>query len=80
MTESGLLSIRIFLTKIILKNGLKKYLWLISVLKIIPWMCKIKNFNRKKIIGSFYEKELLLWELQMTYYPQPDSHLIIKLK
>ena len=34
----------------------------------------------KKIIGSFYEKELLLWELQMTYYPQPDSHLIIKLK
>ena len=30
-----------------------------SVLKIIPWTCKIKDLNGEKIIGSFYEKELL---------------------
>ena len=31
-----------------------------SVLKINPWTYKIKDANRQKIIGSFYEKELLL--------------------
>ena len=30
-----------------------------SVLKIIPWTCKIKDLNGENIIGSFYEKELL---------------------
>ena len=27
-----------------------------SVLKTNPWTYKIKNLNREKIIGSFYEK------------------------
>ena len=31
-----------------------------SVLKTNPWVYTIKNLNGKKIIGSFYEKELLL--------------------
>ena len=31
-----------------------------SVLKTNPWTYKIKDLNRGKIIGSFYEKELLL--------------------
>ena len=31
-----------------------------SVLKTNPWTYKIKDVNRQKIIGSFYEKELLL--------------------
>ena len=31
-----------------------------SVLKTNPWTYNIKNINREKIMGSFYEKELLL--------------------
>ena len=31
-----------------------------SVLKTNPWTYKIKDLNGGKIIGSFYEKELLL--------------------
>ena len=31
-----------------------------SVLKTNPWTYKIKDLNGEKIIGSFYEKELLL--------------------
>ena len=34
-----------------------------SVLKTNPWTYKIKDLNREKIIGSFYEKELLLSEI-----------------
>ena len=30
-----------------------------SVLKTNTWTYKIKDLNRKKITGSFYEKELL---------------------
>ena len=30
------------------------------VLKTNPWTYKIKNLSRKKVIGSFYKKELLL--------------------
>ena len=31
-----------------------------SVLKTNPWTYRLKDFNGEKIIGSFYEKELLL--------------------
>ena len=31
-----------------------------SVLKTNPWTYKLKDLNVEKIIGSFYEKELLL--------------------
>ena len=30
------------------------------VLKTNPWTYKVKDLNEEKIIGSFYEKELLL--------------------
>ena len=30
-----------------------------SVLKTNPWTYKIKNLNGEKIIGNFYERELL---------------------
>ena len=30
-----------------------------SVLKTNPWTRKIKDLNGEKVIGSFYEKELL---------------------
>ena len=38
----------------------------------------IKVSNGEKIIGSFYEKELLLSKLQMSY-PESDSHISIKI-
>ena len=51
-----------------------------SVLKTNPWTYKIKDLNGDKIIGSFYEKELLRSILQMSYYPEPDSHIRDKVK
>ena len=50
--ESELLSTRIFLVKITLKNGHI----INSVLKTNSWIYKIKDLNREKIIGWFYEK------------------------
>ena len=44
-----------------------------SVLKTNSWTYRIKDLNGKKIIGSFYEKELLLNILKMSYYPEPGS-------
>ena len=41
---------------------------------------KIKVLNGEKIIGSFYEKELLLSKLRMSYYFEPDSHIRDKVK
>ena len=34
-----------------------------SVLKTNSWTYKIKDLNREKIIGSYYEKELWHYEL-----------------
>ena len=34
-----------------------------SVLKTNPWTYSFKDLNRKTVIGSFYEKELLLNKL-----------------
>ena len=51
-----------------------------SVLKTNPWTYKLKDLNREKMIGSFYEKELLLSILKMSYYPEPDSHIRDKVK
>ena len=50
---------KIFLGKVTLKIGQKKYLLLI-VLKVNPWSYIIKDLNGEKIIGSFNQKELLL--------------------
>ena len=44
-----------------------------------PWMDKIKDLNGEKIT-SFFEKELLLSKLQMSYYPGPDNHIRDKVK
>ena len=45
------------------------------VLNTIPWTYKIKGLNGEKIIGSFYEKELLQSILSVSYYLKPDSHI-----
>ena len=49
-------SIIIFLVKVIIKIGQEKYL---SVWETHPWTHQIKHFNGEKVIGKFYEKELL---------------------
>ena len=41
------------------ENLSKKIFIINSVLKTNPWTYKIKDLNGEKIIGSFYEKELL---------------------
>ena len=40
-----------------------------------PWTYEIKDLNGEKIMGCFYKKELLLSKLEMSYYPEPDSHI-----
>ena len=59
MTESELLSLRIFLVKVTLKTGQQKKVLMDSVLKTNLWTYEIKDLNAEKIIISFYEKELL---------------------
>ena len=49
-------------------------------MKTNPWTYKIKHLNREKIIGSFYERELLLSILQKSCYPEPYSHIRDKVK
>ena len=51
-----------------------------SLLKTNPWTYKIKDINGEKIKGSFYEKELLLSILWMSYYSEADSHVRDKAK
>ena len=43
-------------------------------------MYKVKDLNRETIIESFYEKELFLRKLQMSYYSQTNSRIRDKIK
>ena len=52
-----LLSIRIFLVKVILKIGQEIFI-IDSVLKTSSWSYRIKDLNREKIIGSFHKRLL----------------------
>ena len=74
LKESELLKIWIFLVNvfIVFIND--------SVFKTNPWTYKIKDLNGEKIILSFCKKEVLLRKLQMSYYPEPDSHIRDKVK
>ena len=51
-----------------------------SISKANPWTYRIKDLNEEKIIEGFYEKELLWSILQISYYPEPDSHIRDKVK
>ena len=42
------------------ENWSRKIFVIDSVLKTNPWTYKLKDLNVEKIIGSFYEKDLLL--------------------
>ena len=44
------------------------------------WTYRLKDLNGGKIIGSVYEKELLLIMLKISYYPEPESHIRDKAK
>ena len=48
---------------LLLNNWSRKIFIIDSVLKTNPWLYKIKHLNGEKIIGTFYEKELLLSKL-----------------
>ena len=80
MIESDVSSIRIFLVKFTLKIGQNKHLLLVVFWNLILGFIKLKIKTEKKIIGSFYEKQLLLSILLMSYYPEPDSHIRDKVK
>ena len=78
MIKQELLSIRIFLVKIVLKIEQEKYLLSILFRKLILGNYKIKDLNGEKIIGSFYEKELRRSIIKINYYP--DSHIRDKVR
>ena len=42
------------------ENWLREIFIINSILKAIPWTYKLKHLSVEKVIGSFYEKELLL--------------------
>ena len=46
-----------------------------SVWKINPWTYEIEDLNEETIIKNFYQKELLLNKLQMSYYPEPENNI-----
>ena len=80
MIELELPSIIISLVNVTVKIGQEKYLLSILFWKLIPGLMNLKDLNREKIIGSFYEKELPLSKLLMSYYPEPEVILEIKSK
>ena len=65
------------ISKCYLENWSREILIIDSVLRTNLWTCKIKDLNGEKIIGSFYEKELLWSILKMNYYPKLNSHILI---
>ena len=50
------------------------------VLKTDRCTYKLKDLNGEKVIGSFYEKELLRSILWTSYYPEPSIHIRDKVK
>ena len=51
-----------------------------SVSKNSTGTYKTKDFNDEKITNSFWEIELFLSKLKMSYYPEPGSHVTDKVK
>ena len=50
------------------------------MLKSSPGTYEIQDLNGEKIMGSFYEEELWLSKLWISYYSQPDSDIRDKFK
>ena len=72
--------VRIKKYKKVFRKGSSKHLSKDSVVKTDPWMCKIKDLNREKIIGNFYEKKLLLSKLKLINYSERNIDIRDKLK
>ena len=59
---------------------LKKISVIESAMKTNPWMSNIEDSNKEKIIGSLYEKDLVLSKLKISYYSEPDGQVRDKSK
>ena len=51
-------NIKIFLPKVTLQFGLKRFLWLKKVKDTLPWTYVINDLNGEEIVGTFYSIEL----------------------
>ena len=51
-------NMKIFLQKVALHIGLKKFLWFKKVKNTVPWTYVINDLNGEEIAGTFFEKEL----------------------
>ena len=60
ITESESISIRIFLAEVTVKVLSREIFIIDSVSKTNLWNYKIKDLNGEKIIGSFYEKGIVV--------------------
>ena len=76
-SESG--SIKIFLVNITTKNLSNQVFIINSALKTNLGTYKTKELNGEKVIGKFYEKNLLLIILYIRYYPEPACHIKFKI-
>ena len=56
-------NIKIFLKKVTVQIGLKKFLWLKKVKNTVPWTCLINDLNGEEIVGTFYKKEFRIKKL-----------------
>lgn len=63
-----------FLVGFTLKIGLKVFM-IDSVSKNNTGTYKTEDFNDEKITYSFWEIELFLSKLKMSYYPEPSSYI-----
>ena len=75
-----IISIRIFFSEGYIGSWWREIFIIDSFLKTNPWIYKIKELNAEKVIGSFYENEMLRSILWMSYHPEPDIRIRDKVK
>ena len=51
-------NIKIFLQKVTLQIGLRKFFVIEKVKSIVPWTYSISDLNREESVGTFYENKL----------------------
>ena len=51
-------NIKIFLQKVTLQIGLKKFYVLEKIKNAVPWTYIISDLNIEELVGTFYENEL----------------------
>ena len=71
---------KIILSKDYTKKWSKEIFVIDSVLKTDLQTYRIIDLNEEKILGSSYEKKLLLNKLQISYHPEPYTRIKDKVK